>query len=54
MRTQMIELNLQRCFGVGAINGDESGRVAVTETFGSVSFSVAGLAVDLLVGSVAS
>ena len=44
---------LQRGVGLGAIDGDESGRVAVTESFRSELFSVAGLAVDFLVGSVA-
>lgn len=44
----------QRCIGVGAIDGDQSGRVAVTETFGSELFSVASPAVDFFVGSVAS
>lgn len=43
----------KRGVGLGAIDGDESGRVAVTESFRSELFSVAGLAVDFLVGSVA-
>ena len=36
-----------------ARSADQSGRVAVAETFGSVAFAVTGLAVDILVGSVA-
>lgn len=41
------------CVGLSTVDRDQSGRVSVTETLGSPSLSVAGLAVDFFVGPVA-